>query len=175
MYSGSPVHLINLNCIILFFVFLFFFRPSINASRGGTRGFRAPEVLIKLPNQTSAIDIWSSGVILLSFLTRKILFFDSPDDTEALQEISMLFGYRQLRRFAAQHQRILLCKLPNVQKEGIPLRDLIYSLNPTGFAEIPEEAFDFLKRVLSLSPTDRITATDGLRHPWLRGIEQETT
>jgi cell division control protein 7 len=46
-------------------------RPSIKASRAGTRGFRAPEVLFKCMRQTPSIDIWSAGVILLTLLTRR--------------------------------------------------------------------------------------------------------
>ncbi|TIC42964.1 hypothetical protein E3Q08_02532 [Wallemia mellicola] len=39
-------------------------RPVVRANRAGTRGFRAPEVLLKCQDQTTAIDIWSAGVIL---------------------------------------------------------------------------------------------------------------
>jgi serine/threonine protein kinase len=39
--------------------------------RGGTRGFRAPEVLLRCVKQTVAIDIWSAGVILLSILSAR--------------------------------------------------------------------------------------------------------
>lgn len=40
--------------------------------RGGTRGFRAPEVLLRCTKQTVAIDIWSAGVILLSILSARL-------------------------------------------------------------------------------------------------------
>lgn len=46
-------------------------RPSMKAQRAGTRGFRAPEVLLKVFQQDYAIDIWSAGVILLTLLTRR--------------------------------------------------------------------------------------------------------
>jgi cell division control protein 7 len=60
--------------------------------------------LIKVKNQTTAIDIWSTGVTLLCFLTRRFPFFQSNDDIEALQEISILFGTRKMRRFAASQR-----------------------------------------------------------------------
>lgn len=75
-------------------------REQINASRAGTRGFRAPEVLLKSQHQTCALDIWSSGVILLSFLTRKYPFFESGDDLEALQELTIIFGSRKMKNLA---------------------------------------------------------------------------
>lgn len=46
-------------------------RPSMKAQRAGTRGFRAPEVLLKFFKQDFAIDVWSAGVILLTLLTRR--------------------------------------------------------------------------------------------------------
>ena len=52
-------------------------RPSIKAQRAGTRGFRAPEVLLKVFHQDYAIDVWSSGVILLTLLTRRYPSYDN--------------------------------------------------------------------------------------------------
>jgi cell division control protein 7 len=75
-------------------------RPSIRASRAGTRGFRAPEVLFKVVYQTCAIDIWSVGVILLSFFTGQFPFFQSEDDTEALLEIAHIFGKDEMTKIA---------------------------------------------------------------------------
>lgn len=46
-------------------------RPPMKASRAGTRGFRAPEVLFKCQAQGVAIDIWSAGVILLTLMTQR--------------------------------------------------------------------------------------------------------
>jgi cell division control protein 7 len=76
-------------------------RPGIRASRAGTRGFRAPEVLFKVVYQTCAIDIWSVGVILLSILAGKFPFFQSDDDTEALLEIAHIFGKDEMIKIAS--------------------------------------------------------------------------
>ena len=58
------------------------------ANRGGTRGFRAPEVLLKVMHQTTAIDIWSAGVILLSMLCSRFPVLSPSDDDVALLEIT---------------------------------------------------------------------------------------
>lgn len=52
---------------------------------------------------SSALDIWSAGIILLCFLTRRFPFFNSNDDTEALAEIMAIFGRRKMERCAALH------------------------------------------------------------------------
>ena len=48
-------------------------RKSQRAARAGTPGFRPPEVLMKFEHQTTSVDIWAAGVILLSILSRKTL------------------------------------------------------------------------------------------------------
>lgn len=78
-------------------------RPPRRANRAGTRGFRAPEVLLKCTNQTTKIDIWSAGVIGLSLLARKFPLFNSPDDIDALIEILLIFGQEKLSKAVELH------------------------------------------------------------------------
>ena len=52
---------------------------------------------------TTAIDIWSAGVILLSILTHKFPCFNSNDDTEALLEIAAIFGRNAMERCSLLH------------------------------------------------------------------------
>jgi cell division control protein 7 len=62
------------------------------ATRRGTSGYRAPEVLLQYQYQTSAIDVWSCGVILLSLLSKKYPFFTNRGDSAALIEVMSVFG-----------------------------------------------------------------------------------
>ncbi|KAK6458055.1 kinase-like domain-containing protein [Scheffersomyces xylosifermentans] len=78
-------------------------RPPRRANRAGTRGFRAPEVLFKCTNQTSKIDIWSAGIIGFSILARKFPIFNSPDDTDAILELALIYGVEKLQRCAELH------------------------------------------------------------------------
>ncbi|XP_043595402.1 cell division cycle 7-related protein kinase-like isoform X3 [Bombus pyrosoma] len=75
-------------------------RPEQTAPRAGTPGFRAPEVLLKHPSQTPAIDIWASGVIMLCILSGTQPFFLSPDDCTALAEITTIFGSNKMQQCA---------------------------------------------------------------------------
>ncbi|KAF5894481.1 cell division cycle 7-related protein kinase isoform X1, partial [Clarias magur] len=65
------------------------------APRAGTPGFRAPEVLTKCPDQGTAIDMWSAGVILLSLLSGRYPFFKANDDLIALTQIMTIRGSRE--------------------------------------------------------------------------------
>ena len=77
-------------------------RPVLRAERAGTRGFRAPEVLFRVTSQTTAIDIWSVGVILLSIVTNQYPFFQSNTDADALLEIAGVFGKKEIKKLAAK-------------------------------------------------------------------------
>ncbi|KAG8906788.1 hypothetical protein FRC01_007895, partial [Tulasnella sp. 417] len=78
-------------------------RHGIKANRAGTRGFRAPEVLLKCEDQTAALDIWSVGTIMLSFLSGKFPIFNANDDVEALMEIAAILGKRKMEKCAQLH------------------------------------------------------------------------
>eukprot|EP00298_Acanthocystis_sp_HF-20_P000473 c10641_g1_i2.p1 GENE.c10641_g1_i2~~c10641_g1_i2.p1 ORF type:complete len:140 (+),score=37.81 c10641_g1_i2:73-492(+) len=78
--------------------------------REGTRGFRAPEILVKHRHQTPAIDIWSSGIIFLCLLTRRYPFFHpSPvDDMMALGQLMNLVGWNNVDDACASMGLLLL-------------------------------------------------------------------
>ncbi|KAM0788031.1 hypothetical protein ACM66B_006230 [Microbotryomycetes sp. NB124-2] len=163
-------------------------RPSVRANRAGTRGFRAPEVLLKCPDQTVALDVWSAGIILLCFLTRRFPFFNSNDDVEALAEIVAIFGARKMELCAALHNRTFITNVPQYAEPAHPtVAALVKSLNPPIFVEnspdpygeIPSsnesdatwfagselaDCINLLKRCLELDCTRRWTADELLRH-----------
>lgn len=142
-------------------------RAQMKASRAGTRGFRAPEVLFKVAHQTVAIDIWSVGVILLTMLTRRYPFFQSTDDCDALVELASIFGREEMSAAALCYDRIWHCKIPTVPVQRLSWRHLCKQLNPSWKETVPEEAFNFLDRLLDLDYRKRITALEALDHPFL--------
>ncbi|GMF16124.1 unnamed protein product [[Candida] boidinii] len=99
-------------------------RPGRRANRAGTRGFRAPEVLFKCPNQTTKVDIWSAGVMLLTLLARRFPFFNSNDDIDALIEITTIFGIESMKNAAKLHGLVLDSNIPKL--EGLSLGKIIY-------------------------------------------------
>ncbi|XP_035525899.1 cell division cycle 7-related protein kinase [Morone saxatilis] len=79
------------------------------APRAGTPGFRAPEVLTKCPNQGTAIDMWSAGVILLSLLSGRYPFFKASDDLIALTQIMTIRGSRETIQAAKAFGKAVVC------------------------------------------------------------------
>ena len=51
------------------------------------------------------------GVILISILTGRFPFFNSADDAEAVLEIGVLYGQREMKKVAASFSKFLaLCQ-----------------------------------------------------------------
>ncbi|KAI4127623.1 MAG: hypothetical protein LQ338_003118 [Usnochroma carphineum] len=149
-------------------------RSSRRANRAGTRGFRAPEVLFKCTAQTTKIDIWSVGVILLTILCQRFPFFNSADDVDALIEIASIFGQRRMKACALLHGTIFECSLPTVGEKGFLLKQIVQwsvsSTRPDEREEIdPEvmECISFLELCLELDPKKRISARRALASGFL--------
>ncbi|KAJ4346574.1 Cell division control protein 7 [Didymosphaeria variabile] len=152
-------------------------RGSRRANRAGTRGFRAPEVLLKCTQQTTIIDMWSAGVILLTLLTRRFPFFHSTDDIDALLEITTIFGRKKMKEAALLHGQVFETNIPSYSEHGHSLEKII--LWCTGrtdsdknapkkeLDEEEKEAVAFLHKLLECDPTRRITADEALRHPFI--------
>lgn len=141
-------------------------RPSRRANRAGTRGFRAPEVLLKCTSQTTKIDIWSTGVILLTILARRFPFFNSTDDVDATIEIASIFGKRRMKVCAAMHGSVFETNVETIGERGFTLERIVVWAscreNPLGHAEM--QAVRFLEGLLELDPARRLSAKEALAH-----------
>ncbi|NXX99165.1 CDC7 kinase, partial [Centropus bengalensis] len=190
------------------------------APRAGTPGFRAPEVLTKCPTQTTAIDMWSAGIVFLSLLSGRYPFYKASDDLTALAQIMTVRGSRETIQAAktfgksvvctqlvpAQNLRTLCEKLrgtasssqgsqgeapgeaesgsadkpcPETLGKQLPLLPssregdhalAIKAADPQGWAQVPDEAYDLLDKLLDLNPATRITATEALLHPFFKDM-----
>ncbi|KAF2876691.1 kinase-like domain-containing protein [Massariosphaeria phaeospora] len=158
-------------------------RSSRRANRAGTRGFRAPEVLIKCTQQNTSIDMWSAGVILLTLLTRRFPFFHSQDDIDALLEITTLFGRKRMKETSLLHGQIFETNIPSYSDGGHSLeRIILWCTGRTGDKNGPKkelepeekEAVQFLYRLLECDPAKRITADEALRHPFIEKAHEDS-
>lgn len=139
-------------------------RPVMKASRAGTRGFRAPEVLFKQTNQSRLIDMWSIGVIMLCILTTQYPFFLSMEDIDGLSELGIIFGHAEMRKVAKHYGRVWKSNLTSIKEEGIPFDVLIKNYNPN--LELEQSAIDLLSELLDPYDTSRIEADEALNHPF---------
>uniref|UniRef100_A0A8C5E7V1 non-specific serine/threonine protein kinase n=1 Tax=Gouania willdenowi TaxID=441366 RepID=A0A8C5E7V1_GOUWI len=95
------------------------------APRAGTPGFRAPEVLTKCPNQGTAIDMWSAGVVLLSLLSGRYPFFKASDDMVALSQIMAVRGSTETIEAAKSFGKSVMCSWNFPRKDLRELCELL--------------------------------------------------
>ncbi|KAH7018146.1 kinase-like domain-containing protein [Microdochium trichocladiopsis] len=158
-------------------------RPSRRANRAGTRGFRAPEVLFKCTEQTTKIDIWSAGVILLTILCRRFPFFNSADDVEAMIEIATIFGTKRMKQSGALHGCVFDTNIPSIGAQGFSFEKIMLwstcrsdgkAQKGDALSEEEKEALEFLSRCMDLDPNKRISADEALEHPFLKIDDEDT-
>lgn len=165
-------------------------RSNQNAPRAGTPGFRSPEVLMKCPDQSTAVDIWSAGVIFLSLLSGRYPFFRANDDLTALAQIISTFGTEAVKDAAKACGKNMICS-PSQNKVDLrtmctKLRSAPLSKQQTSrksnkmsaeaeasWRHVPDSAYDLLSRLLDLNPFTRITAEEALKHPFFTDMARE--
>uniref|UniRef100_A0A8B9KZB8 non-specific serine/threonine protein kinase n=2 Tax=Astyanax mexicanus TaxID=7994 RepID=A0A8B9KZB8_ASTMX len=109
------------------------------APRAGTPGFRAPEVLTKCPNQGTAIDIWSAGVILLSLLSGRYPFFKASDDLLALTQIMTIRGSKETAQAARKFGKAIVCSRELPPLDLRILCETLRGIRPCGGDSLPPE------------------------------------
>jgi cell division control protein 7 len=154
-------------------------RPSRRANRAGTRGFRAPEVLFKCTSQTTKIDVWSAGVILLTLLARRFPFFNSADDVDAMIEIASIFGKKKMKSTAQLHGQLFETTIETIGEHGFPLEKIILwascrEKETDQLRRGEEQAVDLLHGLLELDPQKRYSAREVLQHEFFTApVEDE--
>ncbi|KAG5520182.1 hypothetical protein PMAC_001259 [Pneumocystis sp. 'macacae'] len=143
----------------------------IGCERGGTRGFRAPEVLFRC----KTIDVWSAGIILLVFFIKRFPLFQSDNDINALVELAHIFGRIEMKKCARLHNCSFHDNIPSISDSRISCWQLIkifsindsYSIFDGEDESVIKFALDFLEKCLMLNPSERIQSKAALEHPFL--------
>lgn len=158
--------------------------PTQKSPRAGTSGFRAPEVLLKHPDQTTAVDVWSAGVVLLCLLSGKYPFFKACDDLSAMMQLVTLLGSKKCEQ-AAKHLEKVFCSSPSHPAQSLIsvcqyLRSMMLpapicpGTSDNAFTTHSDSkellAYDLQQKCLELTPSLRITAGQALNHPFLKDV-----
>lgn len=155
-------------------------RRSQRVNRAGTPGFRPPEVLLKYPHQTPAVDMWAVGVILLSLMSRTYPFFRAPDDMTNLAEIMSIFGSHKVSQAASHYGKIFLT---DQLIEPVPLDELCVALarrrsdspdpEPSRANLVTKNSLQLLKGLLDVIAEDRLSAEEALHLPFFEDAEND--
>lgn len=139
-----------------------------------TLWYRCPEVLLGSQTYSTPLDMWSVGCIFAEFLMSKPLF---PGKGE-LDQISLIFKLLG----APNEERWPGCSsLPNFNKVSYrcPTRSKLRELFPmaafSGGVYLNETGFDLLSRLLNMDPSQRISASEALKHQWFKEGPEPTS
>ncbi|XP_051516210.1 mitogen-activated protein kinase 14A-like isoform X2 [Myxocyprinus asiaticus] len=124
-----------------------------------TRWYRAPEVIFNWMHYTQTVDVWSAGCILAEMITGEVLF-PGNDSIDQLKKILNLTGTPNsmlVQKMQSKDAQSYVQSLPVQRKKTF--KDV--------FPAIDRNAIDLLEDMLVLDPEVRLTAKDGLSHPYL--------
>ena len=145
-------------------------KNDVNAPRAGTPGFRAPEVLLRSFEQSTALDVWSAGVMLISLISGRYPFFRNAEDMVSLAEIVSLLGSKRVVRAARRLQKSITLNPDDHPAQD--LRQVCTSLRPADHPlhNVPDSTYDLMDRLLDPNPLKRITAEAALKHPFFMQV-----
>ncbi|KAJ3083067.1 dual specificity protein kinase kns1 [Quaeritorhiza haematococci] len=151
------------------------FEEDYHSSVVSTRHYRAPEIILGL-GWSFPCDMWSIGCILVEFYTGDALF-QTHDNLEHLAMMEAVLGrtpenmVRSLGPSAARYYRNGRLDYPNADtvkssrryvRAMRPLKDFIRPHD-----NLTTQFFDLVQKMLKYDPTERITAREALKHPFL--------
>jgi len=142
---------------------------------GGTRGFRAPEILIGKQTQTAAVDVWSAGIILLSLITGKPYILTQHGDkvkgnvvdATNLKEIGLIVGKSEMQQLHDQQCDEYGDGSQHETQTGWAAKALQSVIKGRNWKN-DDHALDLLSKMLNVQPSKRITSADALKHPFLQ-------
>jgi p38 MAP kinase len=124
-----------------------------------TRWYRAPEVLFNWTHYTKSADIWSVGCIMAELILRRALF-PGQDVKDHFDKIIALLGSPSeelMKKFTSIDTKVYIASLPKKEKQDLS----------TLFPNVSKGFLDLLERMFDLDPDSRISAEEGLAHPYL--------
>lgn len=149
-------------------------------SKVASLAYRAPELILGSKDYTTAIDIWSAGIIFYELATGE-KFPSATSDLSQLDKIFRVTGTPSPSpdddKSPLKSDGDLLCQLPNWRLASMlhiyprTLEKLLLDKLPAELAD----AFNIITSMLSLNPSSRPSASELLRNPFFSNMEEFTT
>ncbi|XP_063044226.1 mitogen-activated protein kinase 6 [Engraulis encrasicolus] len=123
-----------------------------------TKWYRSPRLLLSPNNYTKAIDMWAAGCIFAEMLTGKTLFAGAHE----LEQMQLIL--QSIPVVHEEDRQELQSVIPvfiksDMSEPQTPLAKLLPGVSA--------EALDFLEKILTFNPMDRLTAEEALAHPYM--------
>ncbi|KAL6637210.1 hypothetical protein ACP70R_024782 [Stipagrostis hirtigluma subsp. patula] len=132
----------------------------------GTLWYKAPEMLLEMPDYGALVDTWSLGCVMAELITRKPLFQGFHEDGQLCAIFDVLGvpddetwpGFSSTA-FATEVLSELDVELYSHLRETFPE------------AKLSEQGFEVLNGLLTCNPEKRLTAAAALKLPWFAKVD----
>ncbi|CAB9509257.1 Mitogen-activated protein kinase HOG1 (Fragment) [Seminavis robusta] len=122
--------------------------------------YKPPEVLMRSQHYSFSADMWSVGCIFAELMLRRPFLMGQFTELSQLDKIFKVFGTPNESNWPdyailplAWHSTVPVPPVAAVSLDGI-------------FTAAPNDAISLLKSILVLDPSNRLTASQALRHPY---------
>ncbi|XP_007242383.3 mitogen-activated protein kinase 6 [Astyanax mexicanus] len=123
-----------------------------------TKWYRSPRLLLSPNNYTKAIDMWAAGCIFAEMLTGKTLFAGAHE----LEQMQLIL--ESIPVIHEEDRQELQSVIPVFIKNDMSVPHTPLAKLMPG---VSAEALDFLEKILTFNPMDRLTAEEALAHPYM--------
>ncbi len=136
-----------------------------------TRWYRAPEILLGSTKYGKAVDLWSLGCIFGEMVGGKPVF-PGTSTLNQLEKICEVIGKPNQQEKADMNSQFAETMLDSLNLSGG---------SPSGagwdkmFPGHSSDTLDLLRKLMRFSPHERITAQEGLRHPYCKQFHDAET
>ncbi|KAG2485076.1 hypothetical protein HYH03_016173 [Edaphochlamys debaryana] len=132
-----------------------------------TRWYRAPELLLGSTHYGKEVDLWAIGCIMAELLDGQPLF---PGESD----IDQLYILQRLLGPLTREQHDLFLRNPRFNGLKFPDMRNPETLDRKYGGKMPHDALAFIKALLAVDPSARLTCAQALGHPYLAGLEERT-
>lgn len=125
-----------------------------------TRWYRAPEIMLRSPSYSTAIDMWSLGVIMAEMF-KSLPIFPGVSEVDQLDQITAVLGAPNYHSWPQGCMLATNCKF--YFKNFFPLVNLAQLIPNASY-----EALNLIQSLMTWDPQKRLTALEALNHPFFK-------
>lgn len=134
-----------------------------------TLWYRSPELLLGTKCYDASLDVWSIGCIFAEILTGDTIF-EGSGELDQLQKIFSILGRPTTEKWPG-YQDLAHAKELKWKGDMKPRLATYFPRAKNSFTQgnsLSDAGYDLISRMLQMDPTQRISASEALNHPYFR-------
>jgi len=150
-----------------------FYHPGTEYNvRVASRYYKGPELLVDFQLYDYSLDMWSLGCMYAGIIFRKEHFFRGSDNWDQLVKITKVLGTDELYAYLEKYDIDLDPNYDDLLGR-YPRKPWSRFITSDNQHLISNEAIDFLDKLLRYDHQERLTAQEGMDHPYFDQVREE--